>query len=235
MAMGNVNAIRKQPNSAWSNPQSAASPTPGLGPTPAAEPEPPKPNPVPTPEPPKAPYNAQQFNYQEQPTNVGHDGTLNGQTREQWRDAWMSSGNKNQADTDTWLGNAGATKLAGNGTFMTPYGEVLDLGQNYRSGNVTPAWTRTDQGTLQNAQNVDQGYQGYNESAQNYSPGGVGPSMGGNNSMAGIPPELMTAFQQFLANGGQNQQTARAPRTPTLKEVQNTQPQRSATQYRQGR
>lgn len=70
-----------------------------------------------------------------------------GMTREQWRDAWMSSGQKSAADTDAWLLANGATKVADNGTFRTPQGEILDLGIGYKSGGmVTPGWTRTDGG-----------------------------------------------------------------------------------------
>jgi len=103
----------------------------------------------------------------------------------------MSSGTKSAAGTDSWLANNGATKLANNGTFLTPFGEVLDLGQNYRTNVVTPAWTQTGGG------------------------GGVGPSYspdmsgGGSPSFSqGVDPALLTAFQDYLAN-------ANKPVTPT--------------------
>jgi hypothetical protein len=184
---------RRQPDSAWNAP--AQAPNTGVGPSPQAEPasqsQPQPQQPQPTYEEPRQ----NNYDYQEeaQPTNVGHDGTINGQTREQWRDAWMSSGTKSAAGTDSWLANNGATKLANNGTFLTPFGEVLDLGQNYRTNVVTPAWTQTG--------------------------GGVGPSyspdMGGGSSpsfMQGVDPALLTAFQDYLANANKPAEPVVAPR-----------------------
>ena len=76
------------------------------------------------------------------PANVGHDGTYNGMTREQWRDAWMGMGSgMTREQVDAWMAANGATKQAGNGTFLTPFGESLDLGTGYRSGNVSAGWT----------------------------------------------------------------------------------------------
>jgi hypothetical protein len=193
-------------------------PDPGIGPT--NQPEPPQQE-----QPQQQPQQQQQ---QPSPVNVGHDGTINGQTREQWRDAWMGSGMQTQQSTDSWMSQNGATKLANNGTFMTPFGEVLDLGINYRTNNVTPGWTQVGGG---------------GGVPQNYSDTGVGPSnypgqsgMQGN-PFAGMDPAMMSAFQQFLLNYNKPQEpepiahpaaTARYDRRSALTPS-------SATQARQGR
>jgi hypothetical protein len=76
--------------------------------------------------------------------SVGHDGTYNGKTREQWRDSWMSQGGgMTQQQVDQWMAQNGATKVGDNGTFTTPFGENLDLGIGYKSGNVSAGWTPT--------------------------------------------------------------------------------------------
>jgi hypothetical protein len=115
----------------------------------------------------------------------------------------MSSGNKSQSGTDQWMQQNGATKLANNGTFMTPYGEVLDLGIGYRSGNVTPGWTQTG------------GQQSYQ---QGYVPQGLGPSdttwNGGGGGGGMMDPGMMSAFQQFLMQY-QNPQQQQPQKTPT--------------------
>lgn len=68
------------------------------------------------------------------PANVGHDGTYNGMSREQWRDAWMGLGSLTPQAADQWLASHGATQVnANNGTWTTPFGETLDL-QIGRSG-----------------------------------------------------------------------------------------------------
>jgi hypothetical protein len=200
---------RRQPDSAWAQP--AQTPNSGIGPTTAPNTPTTPPASSSTPEPPKPPEdnnnndNNNNNNQQQEPVNVGHDGTLNGQTREQWRDAWMSSGTKSQAGTDAWLSQNGATKLAGNGTFLTPFGEVLDLGMNYRTGIVTPAWTRTGGPP---AGGYDMG--GGDDS------GGLGPTynpnMGGGQSgfFSGVDPALLSAFQSYLA-GQNNPNQAVAP------------------------
>ncbi len=77
------------------------------------------------------------------PGDVGHDGSWQGQSREQWRDAWMSAGQMTPAQADAWMASHGAVKISNNGTYRTPYGEVLDLGIGYRSGTVTPGFTNT--------------------------------------------------------------------------------------------
>jgi hypothetical protein len=82
-------------------------------------------------------------------------------------------------------------------------------------------------------------------SGQGQNNGGIGPSTGvpGNTGVMGptntgtgmnIPPELMTAFQQFLASYNKPQAAPPPERTRTLREVQNQNPNRSSTQYRRG-
>ncbi len=72
---------------------------------------------------------------------VGHDGVWNGMNREQWRDAWMSQGTMDAQAMDAWMASHGATKMGDNGTFLTPFGEVLDLGTGYKTGHPTAGWT----------------------------------------------------------------------------------------------
>lgn len=73
---------------------------------------------------------------------VGHDGTANGLTREQWRDKWMSSGARTIDDLKRFLAENGGEILSDNGSAKTPFGESLDLLANARTGNGTPAWTQ---------------------------------------------------------------------------------------------
>lgn len=75
--------------------------------------------------------------------NVGHDGSYNGQNREQWRDEFMGQGSMSTGDMTNWLKQHGATQLSGNGTFQTPFGENLDLEIGARSGQAQPGWTQT--------------------------------------------------------------------------------------------
>lgn len=76
---------------------------------------------------------------------VGHNGTLNGMNREQYRDAWMSSGAKSVPEMQAWLAQNGGVMTAANGTVMTPFGESLDMGGNAKGsmagrGNLVTAW-----------------------------------------------------------------------------------------------
>lgn len=110
---------------------------------------------------------------------VGHDGVFNGQTREQWRDAWMSTGGgQTQQQVDAWMAANGAQKLSGNGTFLTPFGEVLDLGTAYRSGNVSAGWTPVGGG----GGNGGSGAGGAGDTYQSWLDGGQ------HGTMPGMPP-----------------------------------------------
>jgi hypothetical protein len=76
---------------------------------------------------------------------VGHDGVYNGQNREQWRDAWMSSGDHTVDSMKAWMAKNGGQWQADNGTVMTPFGESMDLGFNVRgaaagNGTIKPIW-----------------------------------------------------------------------------------------------
>lgn len=75
------------------------------------------------------------------PANVGHDGTYNGMNREQWRDAWMSSGKMSQDEMTNKLLSMGATNAGRGDYWTTPFGETYDLGMGYKTGNPTAAWT----------------------------------------------------------------------------------------------
>lgn len=76
---------------------------------------------------------------------VGHDGSINGMTREQYRDAWMSSGVDSVAGMQDWLAKNGGNMVAANGTVVTPFGETLDMGGNAKgsmagNGKLVTAW-----------------------------------------------------------------------------------------------
>lgn len=71
-----------------------------------------------------------------------HDFNPNtGLSREAYRDAWMGSGVSNINQMQDWLSKNGGTILSGNGTVQTPYGDILDMGTAFRTGNGTPGWT----------------------------------------------------------------------------------------------
>jgi hypothetical protein len=78
---------------------------------------------------------------------VGHNDSYNGQTREQWRDAWTSGG----GTTDQWKAKAsqmGAQWLADNGTIRTPWGEQYDGVIGLRDdGYGTGGWTAQGSGS----------------------------------------------------------------------------------------
>lgn len=71
---------------------------------------------------------------------VGHDGTINGMNREQWRDAWQSSGVTNKAQAQEWLAKNGGRWVADNGTIQTPFGETGDMLIAARTGNGRAGW-----------------------------------------------------------------------------------------------
>lgn len=93
-----------------------------------------------------SPFPAAMASAAPQSNNVGHDGNYNGMNREQWRDAWMGQGSMATPAADAWLQSHGATKLSDNGTYMTPYGEVLDLQIGAKSGTTRAGWTDTGGG-----------------------------------------------------------------------------------------
>jgi hypothetical protein len=149
------------------------------------------------------------------------------------------------AYTQSQYGNYGRT--------ATP--EDLGIWRNYynspqyASGQGSGYWNRQMNsllGEFQKYGNHDRSaaaLAAYN-SGQGQNNGGIGPSTGtppGNTGVMGptntgmnIPPELMTAFQQFLASYNKPQATPPPERTKTLKEMQNQNPNRSSTQYRKG-
>lgn len=74
-------------------------------------------------------------------SQVGHDGTYNGMNREQWRDTYLGMNGQSQDALNAWLQANGATKQSDNGTYLTPYGESLDLQIGARTGQAKPGWT----------------------------------------------------------------------------------------------
>ena len=78
---------------------------------------------------------------------VDHNGTTSaGMNREQYRDAWQSSGAKSMADLQAFLQKYGGKLDSDNGTVTTPYGEQIDMLANARgsaagNGSASAAWT----------------------------------------------------------------------------------------------
>lgn len=151
-----------------------------------------------------------QTNGANQYQNVGHDGSYNGMNREQWRDAWMSSGVKNQADTDSWLTSHGAQKIGDNGSFYTPFGEGLDLGIGYKTGSVTPGWTDTGLGTYGSNPLTSTGAGSLGTGTNQFAPSaGVQSAMNANQgNSAGLLQALQQLFGSYqpndIANGSIN-------------------------------
>lgn len=82
-----------------------------------------------------------------QQSATGHDGTAaNGMTREQYRDAWMSSGVHDLAGLKAWTAANGGNVVSDNGTVTTPFGETLDMLIGAKTGNGQPGWTGTGGG-----------------------------------------------------------------------------------------
>jgi hypothetical protein len=77
---------------------------------------------------------------------VGHNGkTTEGLTREQYRDAWVSSGAKSMDDLNRFIAAHGGKLVSGNGTVMTPFGEQIDMLINARGsasgqGSASAGW-----------------------------------------------------------------------------------------------
>lgn len=83
----------------------------------------------------------------QQASQVGHNGTFNGQTREQYRDALMGSGITNLAGLQAWLAQHGGVLQSNNGTVMTPFGESIDALIGARTGNGMAGWTGVGAGS----------------------------------------------------------------------------------------
>lgn len=69
---------------------------------------------------------------------VGHNGSINGLNREQYRDLWGSSGAKNMQDLQNFLNTHGGKLINGkNGTVLTPFGEQIDMLANAGANDST--------------------------------------------------------------------------------------------------
>lgn len=128
---------------------------------------------------------------------VGHDGTINGMNREQYRDAWMASGASNPQEMQAFLAQHGGSVVSGNGTVRTPFGEDLDMMYNARGSAQTgsggkPTWGGGGGGPAMNGPQMGGGMMApgdmmggggptYNM-ASGGAPGGGG---GGGNAMTG--------------------------------------------------
>lgn len=74
--------------------------------------------------------------------DVGHEGTTaGGMNRQQFRDSWMQSGIGNSQQMDEWLAKNGGQRLNDAGVVRTPFGETLDMGIAYKTGQGKPGWT----------------------------------------------------------------------------------------------
>ena len=72
---------------------------------------------------------------------VGHNGSINGLSREQYRDRWQGSGARSIGDLQNFIGQYGGRLDSGNGTVTTPFGEQIDMLQGARTnGNGSAAW-----------------------------------------------------------------------------------------------
>ena len=117
---------------------------------------------------------------------VGHNDMFNGQNREQWRDAFMGSGNANLDQAKNTVGQMGGQWNADNGTFTTPWGETYDGYKALRTGQGTPAWTPVSGGGMLN-------------------PGGQMAGAGNGQMQQGgmFNPQMMQQLMQSLFGGGQ--------------------------------
>lgn len=86
-------------------------------------------------------FSAPNLGPQTNSAQLGHDGTQNGMTREQYRDALMGSGIRTIDDLKGFLAANGGQLLSDNGTIMTPYGEPIDALIGARTGSGQAGWT----------------------------------------------------------------------------------------------
>jgi len=97
------------------------------------------PAPAPPPPPAPAPFDPTQ--------QVGHEGrTSSGLTREQYRDAWQSSGATTMQDLQNFVSQHGGRIVSANGTVLTPFGEQIDMLIGARSGKGSAGWGGVDGG-----------------------------------------------------------------------------------------
>lgn len=121
--------------------------------------------------------------------NVGHEGTQNNMNRDQYRDAWMSSGVSNNQMMDQWLAQNGGQRLNDAGVVRTPYGEILDMGMAFKTGQGKPAWTDIGMNNL----GPGQGLSAPSQSFQNQVPPGfqLASGSGMNINRPGLPPGMI--------------------------------------------
>jgi hypothetical protein len=134
---------------------------------------------------------------------VGHDGSVNGWNREQYRDAWMSSGVNSVGAAKDWLAAHGGEWLSDNGSVRTPFGEVLDMGGNARgsaagNGAFTTTWGGSGGGP---APVPAAGVPGSGASGAGSGGGGV---PGGGAGGGGYDPLRAQLIQQLMARAQQS-------------------------------
>lgn len=152
---------------------------------------------------------------------VGHNGTINGMNREQYRDKWMSSGAKSMDDLRRFISENGGTLQSDNGTVMTPFGESMDLLFNARgsasgNGEGKPIWGGGGGGGGQAVSgDVGTGVPlGAIGAGGGYSAGAAG---GGGGSTVGQAGHLASRFDPFVY---QDFVAPEAFHAPTLEEAQ---------------
>lgn len=124
--------------------------------------------------------------------NVGHDGSYNGQTREQWRDSWMGSGSMSQDQMKQKLTQMGATPTDKPDVWTTPYGETYDMGIGFKTGSPTAGWTPVGSGAGGSASP-------YGSMGGGAGAGGYGAGAGGYSGFGSGP--MADAIQRLLSRG----------------------------------
>jgi hypothetical protein len=162
------------------------------------------PYPAPPAEPPPSAFDPYQ--------QVGHEGSINGLNREQWRDAWMGSGVTNIAGMTDWMKQHGGKVLSDNGTVLTPFGETMDLMANAKTGHGSAAWGGPGGG----------GGGGSTEGLVPLSPGGGGGQVpsGGGGGGGGFHGDIHAELAKLFPDGAFNKDALNA-RVSNLSDILN--------------
>jgi hypothetical protein len=157
------------------------------------------------PVPPAAPPTTPQAPAFDATQQVGHNGSINGMNREQYRDDWLSSGGKNNADLDKWLATHGGVRQGKNGVVMTPFGEQIDMGQSFSAGDGRAQWGGVGGGGSKPASTASMMMPGMGGGAGGGSTGS-GPGGSASGSASSGPAMSMDQIMKFLGplmtNGG---------------------------------
>jgi hypothetical protein len=128
---------------------------------------------------------------------VGHDAsTPEGMNREQWRDAWMGSGTSNNQMMDQWLAQHGGQRMNESGVVRTPFGETLDMGIAYKTGQGRPGWT--DIGQNSPSQQMPTMGTSFGQQPQQVQQSPYGPGQDFSPKMPQIDPQQLSQLLQSL-------------------------------------